>query len=283
MTSNSLATYVEKIAIFDESGNERGDFVAKLMINRPSAANSFNEEVMSGLTMHLEALAKDASIRALILQSVGKHFSAGADLMWMQSSAKLEKSENQQEARRLERLFEALYNIEIPTIAVAKGAAYGGAVGLLACCDYAVATENARFCLSETRIGLIPAVILPYLCRKMRSGDIRRLTLTGRVFTTKEAKEAGLIQDINDTMTMNDWLIKEINQLLLASPNAQCQYKRLQQRTMEQNFQQGEYTSQAIADIRASTEGKAGLSAFFEKETPPWAGHIPENTALFEL
>lgn len=277
------AAIVRYIDLVDQEGQKTGQRLANLVINRPQAANSFNAEMMLAITDHLHAIKKDPSIRALLLQSVGKHFSAGADLKWMQECALKSQEENYKEAEKLSKMFEALYHLEIPSIAVAKGAVYGGAVGLVACCDYAFATESAKFCLSEARIGLIPAVIVPYLARKIKSGDLKRFSLTGRVFTAEQARTTGLIQDISDAMTMQDLLLNELNQLLGASPNAQKAYKALHETSRSCGFEQGNYSVEAISKIRASTEGKGGLEAFFSKSTPKWVAMIEDQTPLFEV
>jgi methylglutaconyl-CoA hydratase len=269
--------------LVDEHGNETGGRVVSLIINRPQSANSFNGDILDAITEHLERIQQDSTVRALLFQSVGKHFSAGADLNWMQESARLSESENKEEAQRLIRMFEALNALTIPTIAVVKGAAYGGAVGIVACCDYAVATENAKFCLSEVRVGLIPAVILPYLGRKMHQGGLRRLTLSGRVFSSDEAKKVGLVQETVETMILDEWLKREVNHLLLASPKAQKAYKQLQNYLNDHSNIQGDHTANAIAAIRASEEGQKGLQAFFDKSEPEWVAKVKDDQPLLEI
>ena len=284
MESNANAAAVVKyIDLVDQEGQKTGQRLANLVINRPQAANSFNSEMMLAITDHLNAIKKDSSIRVLLLQSVGKHFSAGADLKWMQECAMKSEQENRSEAEKLSRMFEALYHLDIPTIGAAKGAVYGGAVGLIACCDYAFAMETAKFCLSEVRIGLIPAVIVPYLARKMKSGDLQRFSLTGKIFTAEQARTTGLIQDISDSMTMQDLLVNEVNQLLSASPNAQKAYKALHEKARSAGFAQGSYSVEAISKTRASEEGKGGLAAFFSKSTPAWVSMLEDQTPLFEV
>jgi len=141
----------------------RDDCIGFVSISRPEVANALSAQVMQELTDHLAVLSSTPHLRAVILRGKGKHFSAGADLNWMKASAALTKSENEVDARKLAFLFESLYQLSVPTIAVVSGAAYGGAVGLTAACDFAIATTSAKFCLSEVKLGLLPAVILPYL------------------------------------------------------------------------------------------------------------------------
>ena len=281
--SKEKAALVRLIDLKDAEGADSHYKVASLILNRPHAANSFNGDMLISISEELESLAKNPSIRALLLQSYGRHFSAGADLNWMQESAKLSKQDNIIESEKLKRMFEALYNFPAPTIAVVKGAAYGGAVGLVACCDYAVATENAKFCLSEVRVGLLPAVILPYLGRKLPEGDLRRLTLTGKIFTSEEARTNGLIQDTVDSMLLDDWLKRELNHLLLASPQAQKRYKQLQAYLSDHSHQQGSHTVEAIAETRASQQGQNGLESFFNKSNPDWVCRVPDDVAILEI
>jgi len=278
------AAIVKYHKLVNEQGQETREQVASLIINRPDAANAFNAEVLDAITTKLQQIKEDPSVRLLLFQSYGKHFSSGADLHWMKESAKLSEQRNREDAQKLIAMFEELYHLPIPTIAVIKGAAYGGAVGIVACCDYAVATENARFCLSEVRVGLLPAVILPYLSRKIRSADLRRLTLTGRVFSSEEAKNLGLIIDtVESGAAMDEWLKRETNHLLLASPNAQRAYKALQNTINQHSGAQGPYTAEAIAKIRTSESGQRGLQAFFDKREPEWVRVVKNDQLLMEL
>lgn len=244
--------------------------VAVLSLARPEAANAFSAELMTELTAHLKGLAKDPDLRAMILTGKGKHFSAGADLGWMKASATLTQDENKRDAKNLIDLFEALYNMPVPTIAVIKGAAYGGAVGLAACCDYAVAAEGARFCLSEVKLGLMPAVILPYLARKIQAGQLRRLGLSARVFGAAEAAEFGLVQRVCSEDELTEVLKDELSLILQCSPQAQRELKILQHQLMLTGNAQSDLTVQAIAALRTSVSAQAGLKSFFEKTEPPW-------------
>lgn len=254
--------------------------VASLVINRPASANSFNGELLDKLSDLIEEVSKDSSIRVLLLQGAGKHFSAGADLNWMKEAAKLDYRGNKQEAEKLRRMFEALNNLTIPTVAVVNGAAFGGGVGLIAACDYAIAVDSAKICLSEVKIGLVPAVIMPYLVRKMHRGHLNRLAMTGKVFNTAEAKEAGLVQIVTDTEHLQETILEEINLLLQASPNAQQVYKNLEKVMRETNASQGDTTVEAIAKIRASAPGQAGLQAFFAQQPAPWVATLAKDTAI---
>ena len=195
-------------------------------------------------------------------------FSAGADLGWMKHSATLSLGENINESEKLTQMFELVYNFSAPVISLCKGAIYGGAVGLVAASDYALAKENTRLCLSEGRIGLIPAVILPYLSRKMDQSNLRRLTLTAREFNAKEALNNNLVSEVYAEEKFEENVRNEINTLLSISPEAQKEYKELQKLLYEDGFKQSKETAIAISEIRASEMGKHGLSCFFEKKKP---------------
>lgn len=254
--------------------------IAVISINRPQAANAFSAEVIDELTAACSDTAKaieTQQCRAVIFQGKGKHFSAGADLAWMKQSATLSQQENQRDAGKLIELMEAVRTLPAPTIAVVRGSAYGGAVGITACCDYALAECNARFCLSEVRIGLMPAVILPYLNRKILPGQLQRLALSARVFSGEEALAFGLIQKTAQPLSAGetsdaliDLVVSELNQLLQCSPLAQAQFKKLQRHLDDHSHRQCPETAEAIARMRVSHSAQDGLQSFFAKTTPPW-------------
>ncbi len=279
--ANELAAYLHYTALENNEGVVTGDRIATLVINRHEAANSFSGELLVQLKKLLDEVQKDSTVRALLLQGSGKHFSAGADLHWMKQAAQLDYAGNVQEAEKLTAMFEALANLRVPTIAVAKGAAFGGAVGLIAACDYAVALDNARFCLSEVKIGLLPAVILPYLGRKMHPGALKRLALTARVFNAEDALSVGLVQAVTPADGIENLLHDELNLVLSASPEAQAACKTLYQKVEARSWAQGPETVEAIARTRASTMGQAGLSAFFQKIDPVWLRRVPRSERVF--
>lgn len=256
---------------FRPVADKHQDVVAVLSLHRPQAANAFNGEMVQELTTHLNTAAKNARCRLLVLKGTGRNFCAGADLNWMKDFAALNFAQNVAEAKVLSNMYEALYHFPRPTIAVVQGAAYGGAVGLVAACDTAIATEDARFCLSEVRVGLIPAVILPYVAKKISTGQMQRHTLSGRVFKAAEAKEFGLVQQVCAPLLLAKLLEEGINQFLLASPEAQAMAKLLYHELQNDGFSQSEKTADAIAKIRTSSGGQAGIKAFFNKQKPSWA------------
>ena len=262
---------------FEQISADSPSRLAILRLSRPETANAFDAAMISSIAASLERVAKEKDIRALILYGQGKHFSAGADLAWMKTSASLGMPENLRDAEKLMAMFEALDNLAIPTIAIINGAAFGGAVGLAACCDIAIADESAKFCLSEVKLGILPAVIYPYLARKIDPGQLRRLSLTARIFSGSDALEFGLVQLTCNTENLDEVLRSEINGLLAAGPNAILLLKTLQRRVLKEGNTQGAYTAQCIASARVGSEAQSGFAAFFEKQTPPWFLKLEED------
>ena len=214
----------------------------------------------------LEKVKAKEHCRALVLQGEGKHFSAGADLGWMKASASMTKDENYQEALVLSQMYVYLYHLPIATIAMVKGAAYGGALGLISACDIVIASAKAKFCLSEVNLGLLPAVILPYVARRMRPGDVRRLATTGAVFNSEEARENGLINHCVEESSMHDTLTKELSQVLSSAPGAVGAFKSLYHQITSSGCEQSNGTAESIAGIRIGKEAQHGLSSFFSKQ-----------------
>lgn len=251
--------------------------IAVLSIDRPEAANAFDAAVITALTKGLLAVTEQAksqpgSVRALVLRGQGKHFSAGADLNWMRAAAKLSYADNLRDAGTLTTLFESLANLPIPSLALVQGSAFGGAVGLAAAADIVIAEKTAKFALSEVRLGLLPAVILPYLARRLTPQSLRRLALSGRVFTADEAMAAGLVSVLVDAGGLEAAARTELEQLLGGAPEAQAELKSLLSHLAGTGNAQGARTAEAISKLRAGPVGQAGLQAFFEKKPAPWAG-----------
>jgi methylglutaconyl-CoA hydratase len=256
--------------------------VAILTLARPEAANSFNAAVIAELSTHLTRVAGHPDVRCLVLRGAGKHFSAGADLTWMRDAAKLNYAENVADAGRLASMFEALANLRVPTVAVVGGSAFGGAVGLIAACDIAIAASDARFALSEVKLGLLPAVILPYLARRMPGAPLRRWALTGRPFTASEALSAGLLTRVVPAYDLEYAARDEVWALLQGSREAQEEFKNLWNVLAAKDFAQTKEAAEAIARLRTSSGGQAGLSAFFDKKPAPWARELPSGWQLFD-
>ncbi len=253
------------------------DEIAILSLNRPEVANAWNRELLLSLTHAVQEISTRASCRLLVIRGKGSHFSAGADLSWMQASAKLSFEENVQEAKLLTTLFESVAHCPFPVVGVTQGAAYGGAVGLLACCDYVLAETQSKFCLSEVRLGILPAVIMPYLARKIPAGHLRRLCLSGQVFSAQQAKKIGLVQITSAKETLETTLHKEIEALLRCSPQAQRSAKALLSHFLIPVYPQSEHTAQVIATARSSSDAQQGFAAFFAKQQSPWCCEVPED------
>jgi len=244
--------------------------VARLTLAREAVHNAFYDAMIAELIAALEAVAANEDARLLILAAQGKSFSAGADLNWMRSMAAKNYAENVADAEQLSRLMQCLDELNKPTIALVQGAAFGGAVGLAACCDIVVAATRASFCLSEVKIGLIPAVISPYVVRAIGARQARRWMLTAERFSAEQALAMGLVHEINDDLEQASE--QYVSHILNNSPQAVTAAKTLIDDVAEQPITERvrQSTIERIATIRVSKEGQEGLSAFLEKRTPAW-------------
>lgn len=269
--------YLDYVPLVTKDGSPSPYKMASLVIHRPHKANAFDRAMLEKVTALLEQVKKDKSIRLLVFQGTGKHFTGGADLSWMLESAKMSHAENLAEATKLTTMFEALSWMDIPTVAVVRGAVYGIGVGIVACCDFAIADESATFSLNEALIGLIPAVVLPYVNRKVDCGQLRRHVLGGKSFSGPDARDYRLVQVLAAANDLGHTVKGELNQLLMASPEAQGSYKRLQKYLGNNSYQQGPFTAAAIAIARASDFGQVGLRCYLQNEPAPWLCQIPED------
>lgn len=245
---------------------------ATLWLNRPEKNNAFNAEMIRELVLAIDQVQSDKSLRFLLLRGRGRHFSAGADLAWMQQSARLDFDANLAESRELAELMYSLYHLKLPTLAVVQGAAFGGAVGLIACCDMAIGAHDAQLSLSEVRIGLAPAVISPFLVKTIGERATRRYAMTGERFSGERARELGLLSETYDAAELGDSVQGWIDTLLLNSPQAMRASKDLMREASSVLLSPAlrRYTENAIARIRVSPEGQEGLNAFLEKRKPNW-------------
>ena len=245
---------------------------ATLWLNRPEKNNAFNAEMIRELILAIDTIAADKTLRFLLLRGRGKHFSAGADLAWMQASAKLDYNANLNDARELAELMYNLNALKIPTLAVVQGAAFGGAVGLVSCCDMAIGSDDALFSLSEVRIGLAPAVISPFVVQALGERAARRYALTAERFSGSRARGLGLLAEAYPAAELDAQVEAWVANLLLNSPQAMQASKDLLREVasgvLTPNLRR--YTENAIARIRVSPEGQEGLNAFLEKRTPAW-------------
>ncbi|WP_312959851.1 gamma-carboxygeranoyl-CoA hydratase [Stutzerimonas nitrititolerans] len=245
---------------------------ATLWLGRPEKNNAFNALMIRELIAAIAEVQADDALRFLLLRGRGKHFSAGADLAWMRESATLDFETNLTEAHELAELMYRLYHLKLPTLAVVQGAAFGGAVGLIACCDMAIGAVDAQLSLSEVRIGLAPAVISPFVVKAIGERATRRYALTGERFSGERARELGLLSETYAAETLDDSLCDWIDTLLLNSPQAMRAGKDLLREVSSGTLSQAlrRYTENSIARIRVSPEGQEGLEAFLEKRKPGW-------------
>ena len=246
--------------------------VARVTLNRPEKHNAFDDVMIRTLHQTFASLEDDKRVRVVVLQANGKSFSAGADATWMKRMATYTAEENQRDAMALASMLDKLNSLNKPTIARVQGAAYGGAIGLIACCDMAIGTKLSKFCLSEVRIGLIPATISPYVIAAMGSRVCRRYFQTAEVFSACRARRLGLLSEAVVEDELDEVIESLITALLSNGPEAMSCAKALIHdiNNREINHQLMEETSQRIADIRVSEEGQEGLRAFIEKRRPVW-------------
>jgi methylglutaconyl-CoA hydratase len=248
--------------------------VAYVTMNRPDVHNAFNASMIQELTTCFKNLNNDKSIRVIVLQAKGKSFSAGADINWMKSMAKATEAENKKDSESLAMLMRAINFNTKATIAKVQGLALGGGVGLACCCDLVVAEEDAKFGLTEAKLGLVPAVISPYVIDAIGSRKARRYFQTAEVFTALKAKEIGIVSEVLPVEEIDDWVSQQINLLLATGPNSKEIGKKLVMsvigRTLPQQKKIDEYTTQVIAAVRVSQEGQKGLNAFLNKEDINW-------------
>lgn len=251
---------------------EQDKHITTLWLNRPDVNNAFNGIMIEELLHALDALAAETSIRLLLLRAKGKHFSAGADLHWMKAAAQLNYQDNLQDAQQLGELMYRLASFPMPTLAVVQGAAFGGALGLISCCDMAIATKDAIFSLSEVRLGIAPAVISPYVVHAMGARAARRYALSGERFDSFAAMQHGLLAALYPANELDAAVSQWVSTFMHNSPNAMRATKALLQ-DIDSSLPPPKaraHTETTIATLRTSHEGQAGLQAFFDKSTPPW-------------
>ena len=245
---------------------------ATLWLNRPDKNNAFDAQMIRELILALDRAQDTAALRFLLIRGRGKHFSAGADLAWMQQAAEMDYNTNLDDARELAELMYNLSKLKIPTLAVVHGAAFGGALGLISCCDIAIGTHDAQFCLSEVRIGLAPAVISPFVVQAIGERAARRYALTAERFDGERARQLGLLAECYLPEELDAAVQRWVDQLLLNSPQAMRATKDVLREagTGELSPALRRYCESAIARIRTSPEGQEGLRSFLEKRTPRW-------------
>jgi methylglutaconyl-CoA hydratase len=252
----------------------RDGAVARLLMNRPEVHNAFDDALIADLTAAIDEVDADPAVRAVVLTGEGASFSAGADLNWMRGMAKASEADNRADSERLARLMRRLQFLSKPTVARVNGAAFGGGVGLVACCDIAIAADGAKFALSEVKLGLVPAVISPYVIAAIGLRHARRLFITGEIIGAAAARDAGLVHEVVPASELDGAVERALSLLTKGGPVAQREAKQLalgMGGMAEGDMERVDAENAAlIARLRVSAEGQDGLTAFLEKGQPSW-------------
>lgn len=249
-----------------------GRHVAYLTLNKLDIHNAFDDGMIASLIKELKEAEANKSLRALVLTGAGDSFSAGADLRWMKKMADYSKAENERDAGQLADLLWRLYSLHCPVIACVNGPAYGGGVGLAACADIVIAHEGASFCLSEVKLGLVPALISPYVIAAIGKRQAQRYFLTAERFSAAEAQAMGLVHVVTSRTYLQDEVEKFVELLLKSGPSAVRHCKKMIHHVADESVEEklAKPLIELIAELRVSTEGQEGMKAFFEKRAPSW-------------
>ncbi len=243
--------------------------VCTLSLNNPVKHNAFNDQLIADLCSSLKEIEQDEQVRILVLTGKGESFSSGADLEWMKAAAQRDEATNQKESVALARLMRTLYEYDKPTVVRINGSAFGGALGLIACCDIAIATRSAQFAFTEVRLGLVPAVIAPYIIKAIGERQTRRLFLSAERLSSEMAEKIGLVHQVVDNAELDNAVEQATSRLLKAGPRSiqacKCLIRSLSPDCSDES------SARLIAQLRASAEGQEGMAAFFEKRQPAWA------------
>jgi len=252
--------------------SRRAPGVAQLTMNRPAVFNAFDERMIAELDDAVVALTEDAEVRVIVLAGEGRHFSAGADLQWMQRASTASQDWNLQDARRFAAMLARLDHCPKPTVARIQGAALGGGVGLACACDIAVATAQASFSVSEAKFGILPAVIGPYLTNAVGKRQARRLALTTSRIGAEEARQIGLLHQVVAVEELDGAVDAVVSDLLAGGPQAQCEIKQLyaQIEVGPVSPEVIELTAQTISRVRGTDEAREGFAAFLAKRPAHW-------------
>ncbi|WP_413558903.1 enoyl-CoA hydratase-related protein [Bdellovibrio sp. HCB209] len=245
--------------------------VAYVKLNRPDVRNAFNPEMIAEITETFHRLEERTDLRAVVLQGEGKSFCAGADLNWMREMVNFSYHQNREDSLELFGMFEAIARCTLPVIGMVHGAAFGGALGLVAVCDEVIAEEGTQFCFSEVKLGIAPAVISAFVQRKAVPGKVRPLMLSGVVFNPQVAQQAGLVTEVVPAGEGHNFVQKVLANYRQGGPEAVRETKKLLNDIAGLTWeQQRARTTHLIADRRASDEGQEGLKSFLEKHEPSW-------------
>ena len=246
--------------------------VATVTLDRPDVRNAFNDATIAELALAFDELGRDEDVRAIILAANGPAFCAGGDLNWMKAMAAYSDTENYDDALKLADMLRTIYLCPKPVVARIQGDCYAGGMGLVAACDIAVAVDTANFCLSEVKLGLIPATISPYVIKAMGENAARRYFLTAERFPAQEAHRIGFVHELTTAADLDARVAAIVKALAGNSPNAVTQAKALVREVAHASVDQAlvSDSAQRIAAIRASEEGREGVASFLEKRKPSW-------------
>ena len=246
--------------------------VCLLTVNRISKQNAFNNHLLAEMQEQLDAAISNPEVRVIVLKANGKHFSAGADLTWMQNMVQFTEEENLEDSMVLGNLMYSLNQSPKPTIAMIQGAAFGGGAGLVAACDIAIAAPSARFCFSEVKLGLVPAVISPYVVKAIGERSAKMLFMSAEIFDVKRAMDLNLVQHCVEEEELLEFTLKYAKRISHNAPEAVKIAKQLVHDVADKQINEElvRYTASLIARKRVSAEGQQGLKAFLNKETPNW-------------
>ena len=246
--------------------------IARVTLNRPERRNAIDGRMVTEVREAFEELAREPSLRGIVLAATGSVFCSGADIQWLQSASPVSESQAKDDAQHLTRMFRAIDECPCPVIARVQGPAFGGGIGLMAVCDMVVAAEDALFSLSEARLGLIPAVIAPYLLRKAGESFLRRYALSGDMFTAVTASRLGLVHDVVQQDGLDDRVAELIEAIMRLAPQAVRESKMLIHKILRQSEEdRWALCAAANAGARCAPEATEGLRAFVEKRLPWWA------------
>jgi methylglutaconyl-CoA hydratase len=246
--------------------------IARIIFNRPDVHNAFNATMISEIADALDRIKSDRSVHVVVLTGKGKSFCAGADINWMREIIHYTYEQNLEESLQLAEVLHKLYTLPKPTVAMVNGTAIGGGNGFLSACDIAIAAEEAKFGLSEVKIGLVPAAISPYVIRKIGESKAREYFLTGKRITAFMAQEIGLINEVVPGGQLEEKVEELVGLLLTSGPEALANCKELIFRVPQMSLEEAkDFTARMIANLRISEEGQEGMTSFLEKRKPKWS------------
>ncbi len=249
----------------------RDGAVARVALNRPDIRNAFNDQMLADLREAFGALRTDDSVRVVVLTGEGKAFCAGADVHWMKRVIDFTYEENFADSLNLAMMLREVYTCPKPVIGRINGPAIGGGTGLVAVCDIAIASQDAVFAFTETKLGLTPAAISPYLFKKMGERNLREYFLTGERFSAEKAAEMGLVNSVERADELDAAVQAKVQLILTGGPNALAVSKELIREIAERSLEDnGPYTAEVITKLRMSDEGQEGMKSFLDKRKPRW-------------